>query len=429
MEMTAGNGPAERRRTVAGVPLPVLAVAAAIAATLLGDSMLYAVMPSRPEAWSLTVPAVGVLLSANRLVRLLSNSVAAIVFERFGSRAPFTFALALSVVVTLTYGWATAFVVLLVARLAWGLCWSLLRLGGYWAVLDEASESTRGFVMGSYTAIVRMGSVAGALVGGTMTDAFGHRLTLTVFAAVMAVAGATWYLATRGQQQARVVAQSGTAGMVSGLVAVLADRRLLVTGAGGLVTGLVFSGLVTASLGFFLREQFTDGVVIAGVSLGVASATGWLLGAQWSLGLPLAPLVGRLSDRYGRVLVTSAGFAIGGTGLAILSIATTIPLLLLGLLFAFIAATALAVGLAATAGDLAPRDRRSAVMSSYATFLDLGSALGPLIGLSFASLTTLRGLYGGAAVILFLAAVLFLTAFARGQTAIDDGSEGSEVAS
>ena len=53
-----------------------------LAATLLGDSMLYAVMPSQPDAWALSVPAVGVLLSANRLVRLFTNSLAAYVFDQ-----------------------------------------------------------------------------------------------------------------------------------------------------------------------------------------------------------------------------------------------------------------------------------------------------------------------------------------------------------
>jgi MFS family permease len=87
------------------------------------------------------------------------------------------------------------------------------------------------------------------------------------------------------------------------------------------------------------------------------------------------------------------------------------------------------VGLSATAGDLALPERRSAVMSGYATFLDLGSAIGPLIGLSFASLATLRGVYGGAAVLLLLAAVLFRIAFASGQSPSEAATRGSEVAS
>ena len=416
-------------RLIAGIPLPVIAVALAVAATLLGDSMLYAVMPSQPEAWALSVPAVGVLLSANRFVRLLTNSLAAVAFDRLGSRAPFTFALVLSVVVTLAYGWVTAFAVLLVARLAWGTSWSLLRLGGFWTVLDEATDDNRGLLMGAYSAIVRMGSVGGALIGALLTDAIGHRTTLTIFAISMAGAGALWWVTTRGQTPVRHASPVGGERTRQGLVAVLSDRRLLVTGSGGLITGLVFSGLVTASLGFFLKERFGDEIIFFGIAVAVTSATGLLLGAQWSLGLPLAPLLGHLSDCFGRVRVTSAGFALGAVGLLVLATASSVPMLLVGVITAFVAATALTVGLSATAGDLAPPERRSAVMSSYATFLDLGSAIGPLIGLSFASLATLRGLYGAAAVVLLLAAVLFRTAFSGGQSAISEAAAGLEAGS
>jgi hypothetical protein len=44
-------------------------------------------------------------------------------------------------------------------------------------------------------------------------------------------------------------------------------------------------------------------------------------------------------------------------------------------------------------------------MTGYATFLDIGAALGPLVGLSFAGEDTLRVLYGGAAALLVIAAV------------------------
>ncbi len=396
------------KRAFRGVPLPVIAVALAVGSTLLGDSMLYAVMPAQPEAWALSIPAVGILLSANRLVRLVTNSVVAVIFQRLGQRGPFIGALVLSVVVTLSYGWTTAFAVLLVARMGWGLCWSALRLGGFWTVLTEARDDNRGLLMGSYQAIVRMGSVGGVLVGAALTDVFGHQLTLTIFAAVMAATAVTWIVSSRRvEPDAQPTPQS--AGGVD-LRVVLGDRRLLATCSGILITGLVFSGLVTASLGFYLSSHFGQQIAFLGVALGVTTATGILLGSQW---LPLSPVLGHLSDRFGRVPLISSGFGVGAAGLVALAFADSIWLMLLAILAGFIASTALTVTLHSTAGDLAPPDRRNAVLSTYATFLDLGSALGPLIGLSFASLAALQGLYGGAAVLLVAAALLFWLAFRR----------------
>jgi len=412
---------AAERRALRGLPLPVIAVALAVASTLLGDSMLYAVMPSQPESWMLSLPAVGILLSANRLIRLVTNSVAAVIFQWFGRRGPFIAALLLSVVVTLCYGWSTAFGLLLAARMGWGFCWSILRLGGFWTVLTEAGDHNRGLLMGTFSAIVRMGSVGGVLLGAVLTDLFGHRLTLTVFAAVMALTAVGWMLTSRRPTLAGDQALRGSER--ADLRAVLADRRLLVTCGAILVTGLVFSGLVTASLGFYLSAHFGQQIAVLGVALGVTTATGILLGSQW---LPLSPLFGHLSDRFGRVTVISGGFATGGAGLIVLAASNSIWLILAAVLFAFVASTALTVTLHATAGDLAPPDRRNAVLSAYATFLDLGSALGPLIGLSFASLAALQGLYSGAAVLLLVAALSFWLVF-RSRTSRAAHSHPSET--
>ena len=394
------------------LPLPVVIVAAAVGATLLGDSMLYAVMPSQRETWGLSVAAVGVLLSANRLIRLVSNPLAAAIFNRYGPRTPFAGALILSVLVTATYGWTTAFVTLLVARMLWGVAWSALRLGGYWAVLDAATDERRGLLMGTYTSIVRLGSIGGTVAGALLTDAIGHRWTLSLFSAVIAAAGMAWLLATRRGAAAIAQAANVAVDEPGGFSSVLRDRRLLATSAGGLVAGLVFAGLVTASLGFFLRERYGDEIAFAGLAVGVTSATGLLLGGRFALGLPLGPLSGYLSDRFGRSRVTVAAFLVGSVGLVLLAVAGALWLTFVGLLLSFASAAALVVVLAASAGDLAPPARRAAVMTTYATFLDLGAALGPLLGLSFGSLFALRGMLLGSAVALLVAAAWYRAAFA-----------------
>ena len=179
------------------VPFSLLVVCGAVAASLFGDSMLYAVMPSRPEDWGLSIGLVGILLSANRLVRLLSNTAAAQLFAWFGPRPPFAAAMVLAVITTATYGWATTFWILLLARIAWGLCWSVLRLGACWTVLDEATDANRGFLMGIYSSVARSGSMVGVVAGGLLTDAIGHEWTLTIFAAATGVGGLAWFVTSR----------------------------------------------------------------------------------------------------------------------------------------------------------------------------------------------------------------------------------------
>ena len=54
----------------------VVCIGAATAFSLLGDQMLYSVLPVYYESLGLTAVGVGVLLSANRWIRLLTNDLA-----------------------------------------------------------------------------------------------------------------------------------------------------------------------------------------------------------------------------------------------------------------------------------------------------------------------------------------------------------------
>ena len=74
----------------------------------------------------------------------------------------------------------------------------------------------------------------------------------------------------------------------------------------------------------------------------------------------------------------------------------------------------LTVTLHASAVDFAPPDPRDAVLGVYVIFLDLGSALCPLIGLSFSNIAALHELYSGAAVLMLVAVLRFRNAFRQG---------------
>ena len=346
------------------VPASVLVVCGAVAATLLGDSMLYAVMPSRPDDWGLSIGLVGILLSANRLIRLLTNTLAGRLFVWFGPRPPFAAAIVLAMVTTATYGWATSFLVLLLARMVWGMCWSVLRLGAWWTVLDRATDANLGFLMGIYASVVRSGSLVGVLAGGLLTDAIGHEWTLTIFAVVTGLGGLAWLVTSRSTGAYRTAgaapaaAGDSSASGAQGLRLMLADPKLLTVGIGGLAGMLVFSGLLTASLGFYFDARFGDEIGVFGLAIGVASFTGIALAIRFAFDLLLGPATGRLSDRLGRTPVIVTAFVFGAVGLLLLAASLPLAGVLPAMLLAFLSSTALIVLLHARAGDLAPAARR-----------------------------------------------------------------------
>ena len=109
------------------IPRRITVVSLAVATSLLGDATLYTVLPTHAEQLGIRLALVGILLSANRFVRLFSNSWAGYVHDRFHSSWPFVMALMAGACTTAVYGLLWGFWAFLIARLLWGVCWSFLR--------------------------------------------------------------------------------------------------------------------------------------------------------------------------------------------------------------------------------------------------------------------------------------------------------------
>jgi MFS family permease len=375
------------------VPRPVVLVSAAVALSLLGDSLLYAVLPSQAEAVGVPVGLVGVILSANRFIRLLSNPWAGGVCDRLGYARPFTAALLLGALTTAVYGLATGFWLLFLARVLWGVSWSFLRVGGLGTVLEHATHRDRGLLMGFFLGISRLGSLVAVALGGVSTDIIGYRSTFLLFAIFSALAavisGPSGERRSRHAKDAPHVAGSPppqaphsppgpSSAWRSGRS--IGRRRLWAVNVCGFSNGFVTSGLVTSTLGLLLKTHYGSAVALGGLSVGIASITGLLLSLRWAIDFGLGPYLGHLSDRLGRHRVILAAFLIGTLALGVFaSVAAFIPLGLAAVVI-FISSTALSAALDASLGDLAPAGEQGRTIGRYATFTDLGSACGPLLG-------------------------------------------------
>lgn len=131
--------------TVAPVGHRAVALSGAVIGLgLLGDTLIYAVLPLYHEQFGLSLAMVGVLLSLNRWVRLLANSGAAAIGERIGPKAMMVGAAVGSAVSTTLYGLVDSEAVQVVARMTWGISYASLNLATLsYAVSDRANAGKR----------------------------------------------------------------------------------------------------------------------------------------------------------------------------------------------------------------------------------------------------------------------------------------------
>ena len=333
-------------------------VGSGTAFSLLGDQALYAVLPTYYEELGLLPFQVGVLLSANRWIRLLTNHVAVAVCRRRPPHRVLMVALAVGAGCTAAYGLFSTFAALLVIRLLWGLCWSFIRQIGLMAVV-HSGRGRIGQLMGFYSGITRLGSVAGNFAGGLGHDLLGFAGLMAVFAFISLAAVPLGGGARQISAPALDPVGDGRAGM-----------GLLLC---GLVLGCVGQGVVMSTLGLMLKETLGDAIQVAGWSVGIATVTGAVMGGRW-IADGLAPLWGWLADRIGRRLGAALFFGLGAVALATAALFPGAGVLVGSVLCFYLCATGAWLVVASEAGVRGPR-----AVAWYVTASDLGSALGPLL--------------------------------------------------
>ncbi len=333
-------------------------IGTATAFSLLGDQVLYAVLPVYYDSLHLTPIQVGILLSANRWIRLLTNELAHRASTPGRERPLFLGAFVLGVMTTFAYALTTQFWLLLAARLAWGLAWSFIRHIGVQNIMSGVAGERVGRTMGMYNGFSRAGSVAGLLGGAVLVDLFGFYAGGLMLAVVSLV---SLPLAAAGlRPEARIspsVALSGN--VLPGALLVL-----------GFTLGAVGPGFVMGTLGASIVVY-----VGAGGLFSAATLTGVLLGIRYLMDTVLAPWLGGATDRYGVRRASMVYLGIGGLALLMASSRPPLALFMVAIIVFFICGTGLQAGVAGTASR-----QGSAAFARYVTASDFGSASGPLLG-------------------------------------------------
>ncbi len=349
--------------------------------SLLGDSSMYTVLPTHTADAAITLTAVGVMLSANRWIRLLTNGPAGWLSDRFSRRAVFVSALFLGGCSTLIYGLTTGYWPLLIGRLLWGISWSGIWITGNAIVLDVSTPENRGKLVGFYNVAFFSGAALGAFLGGWLTDLWGYASAmrfegaLTLVGAVIALLLLPETKMLRSNtplddgpksvpepEEAPAVMQ----GEFSSILALIGFNRFLI------------AGMLTPTFALLLQQTFQESVTIFGRTIGVTTLTGLGISLSALLGIATLPLIGNLSDRArNRWIVTSGGLIPGVLGFIMLAVAWP-WMIFLGLPLVQITASS-NQGMATTLiGDIS-KTESGRNLGLLFTMGDLASAIAPLI--------------------------------------------------
>jgi MFS family permease len=265
------------------------------------DTMFYAaitpLLPELSDRFDLTKTGAGILAAAYPAGTLVGSLPGGWMAARIGSRSTVLAGLGLLVAASVAFAFADSVVVLDVARFAQGLGGAASWAGAFGWLIGAAPRERRGELIGTALAAAVGGALFGPVLGAA-ADAIGQA---PVFLGVAAAGGGLMVWATRMPAAPPTAANSFRM-----LLASLGERRVA---AGMWLTTLpsVLFGTLTVLGPLRLDELGASTALIAVV---------FLAGAALEAGL--APVMGRLSDRRGRLAPAVIGVAGGALSMALL---------------------------------------------------------------------------------------------------------------
>ena len=412
------------------VPPQVLVVAICAAASLLGDSALYTVLPANYKHLGIQLAYVGIFLSVNRFVRILfANTLAGYIHDHYHAWWHFVVILLIVSFITASYGLclhvhphSPHYVFLyhshvlggwsfLVARMLWGTCWSFLRLEGYVSVIQFSSAHNTGRLMGMYKSILSAGFLVGALLGGILTDSVGFQNCFLAFAMMIVIAAMFAYFAVSKELVVTRLEESRSH----------ASSDLEITDGGtGQSLRVGWSIYYLGFINMFVNGSIvssTLGLLLVGMRLPnqkVASLTGKLRALREGVSLFGSPLSGYFDDRCDRRIVNVSGIIVGVLGLYLLVSQDSLLGIGSGAILTAISGVLVSVSLETTIAEIASDMDSGKTVGVYTVFADAGAAFGPLIGFVISDIWGLPILYLVGIVLLLSAGFASCMAWLKG---------------
>ncbi|MFF3099714.1 MFS transporter [Viridibacillus arvi] len=387
---------------------PVIVIALVMAVCLLGNEMLFIVLPLYWKFFGLTALwQVGVLLSVNRFIRIVINSLIAWYYRKVNTRMGILLAVVLAVISTFSYGYLKGIWFLLIARCLWGFSWSLFRLGGYLTIITYSSEKTRGEYVGLFNGLWGLGTLIGMLFGGILAEQIGIQSVTTVFSIIGAcsIPFVLMYIPKTKNKEEQMNEEKKKH------QSIWKNERIVLSLASGIIIYFVIFGVFNSTLSNLIGIQIKENLLVFGLSLGAASLAGIFQAIRTGWEPFLAPLLGKWSDQKwerSKVLIFALLMASVCFFILPLKFSTT---LFIFFIFVFQLSITLLVTMSdSIATDVATGQSQMTVLSLYTLSSDIGAAFGALIAFVMMDFLGISWLYWITGLLLLILAFQWMRA-------------------
>ena len=355
--------------------------AIALALTLPGDTVLYLLLPIYAASFGVTLPEAGLLLAANRIVRIFGNGWIAHFYAQRGPRLTCMLAAFGSIAAALAYATASGVWALLVARLVWGLSFSGMNIATQALSTSVGAGAPRR--MGQVRTIVAVGPTIGLLAGALIAYHYGPRGVFLLLAAVACLAPIfAWQLPSTGEKTERKGPRIDWPDGMS---------------IWSFATGFTLDGLFIFGLGLLAAASYPREAVLA---------AGGAMALRYAVEILFSSAGGRLGQRFGARPMLIRLTLCSAVSLALLAAGG--GLLWLGVIATIVLRALLATLSAPVVAEAYPGPARVPALAANATWRDIGAGLGPLIAGFVFAFAPVWAIYGCAALLLVIAGLLLM---------------------
>jgi MFS family permease len=349
----------------------VTAVLLVVFIVMAGAGLVLPVLPLFARSFGVGYGAVGVLVSAYGLARLVFDLAAGRIVDRLGERVTAVIGLAAIGLGSALTGMAPSFAMAVIAWAVAGVGSAVALAALYTRLLRIVPSRQMARTLGIFYGAFNTGFVAGGAVSGLVADRFGLAGPLLLNAAVAAVAALLWLALIPGGRPVGPAAgaEPPDAGGTRSLAGLLRTPGLVPV----VVTNFAYLWMVAVVFDTMVPLFASDVLGLSTIGIGVLVAVA--LATEFVVLYP----AGSVADRRGRkpVLVP----ALAGLAVATAALGQAPTPLLLGVMLGVLGVMSGAAGVppGAMLADVAPASASGTAVGVFRFCGDLGFTLGPLL--------------------------------------------------